>query len=132
MEHIIEPTKTTPFVKISATERLLEIKGRSYSEDTVGFFSQVNEKVRGLLSGHDSLEVKFAIEYFNTSSAKCIFDVLSTVASLNIPKQNINVKWFYEEDDIDMLEIGNDYRDLSNLEFEFCEIEEDEFEMLLV
>ncbi|MBC6426142.1 MAG: DUF1987 domain-containing protein [Ekhidna sp.] len=131
MEHVIEPTKVTPFVKISLTDSLLEIKGRSYSENSIGFFSVVNEKIKELLIGNDNLEVKFVMEYFNTSSAKCIFDTLSVITKLNIPKEKINVKWFYEEDDFDMLEIGKDYMDLSGLAFEFCEIEEGNFEVLL-
>ncbi|MBC6410661.1 MAG: DUF1987 domain-containing protein [Ekhidna sp.] len=132
MEHVIEPTKVTPFVKISLTDSLLEIKGRSYSENSVGFFSVVNEKIKKLLIGNDNLEVKFVMEYFNTSSAKCIFDTLSVITKLNIPKEKINVKWFYEEDDFDMLEIGKDYMDLSGLAFDFYEIEESNFELLLV
>ncbi|MBC6401271.1 MAG: DUF1987 domain-containing protein [Ekhidna sp.] len=132
MEHVIEPTKVTPFVKISLTDSLLEIKGRSYSENSIGFFSVVNEKIKELLIGNDNLEVKFVMEYFNTSSAKCIFDTLSVITKLNIPKEKINVKWFYEEDDFDMLEIGKDYMDLSGLAFDFYEIEESNFELLLV
>jgi hypothetical protein len=39
----------------------------------------------------------------------------------------IAVNWYYEEDDIDMMETGEDFQDLIDLDFNLVELSEDEF-----
>ena len=62
------------------------------------------------------------MEYFNTSSSKCILDVFKKLES--IADSEVSIKWFYEEDDEDMLEAGEDYEAIIDLKFEMIEVEE--------
>ena len=62
------------------------------------------------------------LEYFNTSSSKCILDVFKKLESL--AGTEVSVKWYYEEDDEDMLEAGEDYEAIIDLPFEMIEVEE--------
>ena len=39
--------------------------------------------------------------------------------------KTITINWYYEEGDDDMMEAGEDYSDLLDLDFNFREIEED-------
>ena len=62
------------------------------------------------------------LEYFNTSSSKCILDVFKKLES--VTGSEVSVKWYYEEDDEDMLEAGEDYEAIIDLPFEMIEVEE--------
>ena len=67
----------------------------------------------------------FKFEYFNTSSSKCLFDIFR---KLNIVKESgfdLSINWYYEEDDEDMLEAGEDYADLLGIEFNYVETQFD-------
>jgi len=41
-----------------------------------------------------------------------------------ISDSSVSVKWYYEEDDEDMLEAGEDYEAIIDLSFEMIEVEE--------
>ena len=62
--------------------------------------------------------------YFNTSSSKSILDVLRKLEVLKT-RSEVVVKWYYEKEDEDMLEVGEDYREIVNLPFAM--IEQDHF-----
>ena len=68
----------------------------------------------------DTTEVNVQLEYFNTSSSKCILDVFKKLESI-IGKTNITINWHYEEDDEDMLEAGEDYQAIINIPFKMME-----------
>ena len=61
----------------------------------------------------------FNFEYFNSTSAKYILDVFKTLGSLQSKGAEVRVKWHYEEDDEDMLEVGQEMSRMSKLPFEY-------------
>jgi hypothetical protein len=62
------------------------------------------------------------LEYFNTSSSKCILDLFKKLERLDGTEVSIN--WYFEEDDEDMEEAGEDYQAIINLPFKMIEVEE--------
>jgi hypothetical protein len=126
MENILlEPTRVTPLVKFDPDEGVLEMRGRSSPENAIQFYQKVIDSLSAFAeSGRDSFTANFAFEYFNTSSSKCLFDVFKRLSTLKNKGCDVNINWFYEEDDEDMMEAGEDYSDLLELEFNFIEIED--------
>lgn len=126
MERIlIEPTRITPLINFDPDEGILELKGRSSPENSLVFYQRVLDALDEYAAqGSDSLEANFAFEYFNTSSSKCLFDVFKKLSKLKDDGMSVTINWHYEEDDEDMMEAGEDYCDLLDLEFNFIEIEE--------
>lgn len=126
MEKIfIEPTRVTPLVKFDPNEGLLEIKGRSSPENSILFYQKIMDALDQYgQSGKDELTTSFSFEYFNTSSSKCLFDLFKKLKALQSNGINLIINWYYEEDDEDMMEAGEDYADLLDLEFNYLEIEE--------
>ncbi len=81
-------------------------------EHTPSFY----EPVYGILECYNDivgrqLTLIIALSHFNTSSSKILFDILKRVKKLN-SKHDISVVWFYEEDDEDMEEIIEDFREI--------------------
>ena len=127
MEKIfIEPTRVTPLINFDPNNGLLEIKGRSSPENSVQFYQSLIEALDSFAQEDEvsDLTANIAFEYFNTSSSKCLFDVFKKMTKIADAGGELTINWFYEEDDEDMMEAGEDYSDLLDLEFNFLEIED--------
>ncbi|MEQ9187092.1 MAG: DUF1987 domain-containing protein [Cryomorphaceae bacterium] len=120
----IEGTPKTPTVNFDAESGVLEIKGRSIPENAVEFYKPLVDWIGSYGdSAKSDTKVNIQLEYFNTSSSKCILDVFKKLESVN-GKTNITINWHYEEDDEDMLEAGEDYQAIINIPFKMIEMEE--------
>lgn len=126
MEKIfIEPTRVTPLISFDPESDLLEIKGRSSPENSILFYEQVLNLIDEFKeTDKPVLTVNFSFEYFNTSSSKCLYDVFRKLVEIENFDKELVINWHYEEDDEDMMEAGEDYADLLDLEINFIEIEE--------
>lgn len=126
MEKIfIEPTRVTPLVNFNPEEGFLEIKGRSSPENSILFYQKIIDNLDEYAnSGKSEFTANFSFEYFNTSSSKCLFDLFKKISLIKEKGVNLIINWYYEEDDEDMMEAGEDYADLLGLEFNYLEIEE--------
>ncbi len=115
---VVKPTKVTPGVKLMPAREYLVIKGRSSPSDALGFYRDVYQSVAEYQAlGKKSLTVCFQFEYFNTSSAKCIFNLLKLLDTIENDGVNIQVKWYYEDGDDDMFEVGEDFSSFFDLSF---------------
>ena len=123
---VIEGTKQTPKIDFDPTSGVLHISGRSIPENTFEFFNPVLtwlDEYNGVAPENTVINV--SLEYFNTSSSKYILEIFKRLKGLMDDDKNVLVKWYYEEDDEEMMETGEDYEDVSGLEFEIIAIEED-------
>ena len=117
-----EGSAKTPVVEFSSNGKLL-LKGRSIPENSIEFYKPLIEWLESYSQSPNSTTVlSVQLEYFNTSSSKCILDVFKKLESVS--GSEITVKWHYEEDDEDMLEAGEDYEAIIDLPFEMIEVEE--------
>lgn len=118
----IEGSAKTPTIEFKAEGALL-IKGRSIPENSIEFYKPLIDWIGTYgASPKDDTEVNIQLEYFNTSSSKCILDVFKKLETLSNTKVAIN--WYYEEDDEDMLEAGEDYQAIIDIPFKMIEVEE--------
>ncbi|WP_370086848.1 DUF1987 domain-containing protein [Ekhidna sp.] len=116
----IYPTRNTPAVLLDPARGVFKMYGRSSPENSLQFY----EPLRAAISSNitvDKVDVRIKMEYFNTSSSKCIYDLLKELKSLETKGKEVTVRWYYDEDDEDMLEAGEDYSDLLDLPFRFIE-----------
>lgn len=121
----IEPTRVTPLVNFDPDNGIFEIKGRSSPENSILFYQKIIDSLDEFAaSGGDQLTANFSFEYFNTSSSKCLFDLFKKLSKISDEGKAIKINWYYEEDDEDMMEAGEDYADLLDLDFNFLEIDE--------
>ncbi len=121
----IEGTAKTPTVKFDAQAGIFEIKGRSIPENSIEFYKPLVDWLDEYGKGPLPLtQVNVQLEYFNTSSSKCILDVFKKLEAINKGKSEVIVNWYYEEDDEDMLEAGEDYESIIRVPFKMIQIVE--------
>ena len=122
---IIEGTPKTPTVNFDSAHGIFEIKGRSIPENSVEFYKPLVDWLESYKETPlPKTVVNIRLEYFNTSSSKCILDVFKKLETIHKAKNEVEVNWYYEEDDEDMLEAGEDYESIIRVPFKMIEIVE--------
>jgi hypothetical protein len=110
----LEGTAKTPQVAFNDSPLSMEISGRSIPENSIAFYTPLLEWVDENLKDGGNLDVSIRLEYFNTSSSKCLMDLLKRIEQ---SPAEANVLWYYEEEDEDMLEAGEDYDAIIDMPF---------------
>ena len=119
----------TPTVILDPVTGNCEISGQSYLENTTSFYQEVIDWVReyaGQKKGAVSL--KIFLTYFNTSSSKCLAEILWILKDYQTEGGDVTVYWHYEDWDEDMRKEGEDFVDETGLEMEFVEEETEDDE----
>ena len=126
---LIKATTNTPKVVLDTDKMIFEISGESRPKDASKFYipilqwlDELGKIVTKKTDDTSLFEFNFRLEYFNSLSAKYILDMCKKLSRYSSGGENISVKWHYEEDDDDMLEVGQEMSRISKLLFEFVEI----------
>jgi len=105
----IEATKYTPQITLDAQEGLLEIKGKSYPENTFEFYQPVLAWIeRYFHAPQPHTTLKMEIIYFNSSSSKLFFDLFDLLEE-HIDSSTIQIEWIYDPENESALEAGEDF-----------------------
>jgi hypothetical protein len=126
----ISQTATTPEIKLSPWENQFFIRGTSSPEDVRALYYPVidwmKEFIDDAIGGEYKMfdkdnPVQFHIDltYFNSSSAKFIYDILTELKRLLSAGIPVKVWWSYDEEDSDMKEAGADIALLVEMEFSY-------------
>lgn len=121
---IIQATEYTPYIYLDAEKNVIEIKGYSYPENAMAFYTPVftwlHQYFSRLKSQTDIL-LNIEIVYFNSSSSRVLLDLFDLLSEQALEKSvQSRVNWIYEEEDEDMLEFGQEFQeDFRSLTFYF-------------
>tara|TARA_B100001057_G_C22837913_1_gene945916 strand:- start:1814 stop:2194 length:381 start_codon:yes stop_codon:yes gene_type:complete len=116
----LEATARTPEIRLSHGR--LEIKGECYPEDVADFASSIMPKILSSLKDSDEFKVYIKLFYFNSSTAKFLYDFFENLDDTAKSGKSIEVNWLYESDDDSMEEAGQDFaEDMENLVFNLLE-----------
>lgn len=117
-----------PAIDFDAENHVLEIAGESYHEYTQEFFQPVFDWLDQYLEeGGNSITFNFRMTYFNTSSSRRFLEILTKLENYQRDKGgNVVINWYYEENDTDMKESGEEYADDVDIEFNFIPYSEEE------
>ena len=125
MANLLEPltivsTKDTPSVIFEPLKGRFEVSGRSFPLNAKGFYQPVLDWLNSYAQNpNEKTEFVFRLEYFNTPSSKSITDILKILKNIKDNGHNISILWYYEEDDIDILDLGHVFSRIADLPFEF-------------
>ncbi len=115
----IDRTEDSPQVIFDRENGLFEISGKSLPEDVNTFYepilSWLEEYSRNPAS---KTTFDFRLTYFNTASSKVILDILTMFEEMIKEGHELVVRWFYPEEDEDILEAGEEYAEIVEVPFE--------------
>jgi len=115
----IQGSDDTPTVTLDKENNIFEISGRSLPEDVVAFYQPILDWLTEYASDPlDKTVFNFKLEYFNTASSKLLLDVLLKLEDLKNDGHDVLVRWYYPDDDEDMLDAGTEYADIVDVDFE--------------
>ena len=122
---LVEGTPKTPHINFIVDQGKLEISGRSIPENSIDFYQSVYSWIDEYAKQPKAkTTIKIQLEYFNTSSSKCVLDVFRKLEAIQKSgKSEVSVIWMYEEEDEDMMEAGDDYRAIVSLPFQIMKID---------
>ena len=122
---LLDGSSKTPTVHFDGTTGQLELRGRSIPENSIEFYKPLIDWVDQYAhTPKANTRLRVQLEYFNTSSSKCILDLFTKLEAVRSTGGEVIVEWHYEADDEDMLEAGEDYQAIINLPFKMIQIEE--------
>jgi len=114
----LKGTEITPDIEFNSTDGYLLIKGTSIPENPYESYQPlftVLDSYKPTTSGLTKAD--FLLDYFNTTSSKCILEVLKKLKALQLKGNKIEINWHYEKEDEDLLEIGQDYSNIIDIPF---------------
>jgi len=123
----IDGTTVSPSVDFNIETRTLEINGYSRPENVRDFYFpliqwldelnnyQIEERKRGVVVEPFSFNFKFV--YFNSSSAKFIYDIIILLNGFQRDGFPIKIYWFFDEDDDELREAGEELSDMASVPF---------------
>lgn len=117
----IEASEDTPKIYFEPEVEIYLLEGKSLPENAIDFYRPVFDWAQNFFYSADvpsNVVINFKFDYFNTASSKQIAKLLRIIE--NSPSnENVLIKWYYDEEDTDMLKAGNRYNKLMNIHFEF-------------
>ena len=127
---VIKQGNRTPEIRFSPDENVFYIRGTSSPEDVrklyypvLEWINKFNEEILKnefkTFNEGNPIRFQFDLEYFNSSSAKFFFDMMIEFKKLRPAGVPVIVEWYYEQEDPEMKEAGNDFSQLVEMEFTF-------------
>jgi hypothetical protein len=118
----ITQTEATPYVCLDNLQGTIHIKGNSYDEDAFTFYTPVLQWL-DQYKQYPKKETILTIElkYFNTSSAKCLYEVLDRLADIRSSQAIVTVNWYYNKRDLEMKQEIQAFSQLVELPFNIHE-----------
>jgi hypothetical protein len=119
----VEKSKKTPLIHINLKENKFLIKGPSFSENIVDIYNPIIDWIDTNIPNLDTeLVCELYFTVLNSASHKKIFQILIRLNSYLDAGKKIKVQWFYDEDDEDIMEMGEDLTELINIPFEIIPV----------
>ncbi|MGV6862543.1 MAG: DUF1987 domain-containing protein [Putridiphycobacter sp.] len=115
----IKATVKTPQIELVQDKGYILIEGISIPEDPQEFFQPLDDELNKYIKNPaESTKLVFKLEYFNTSTTLVIRNIIRKLRD-EIENSNLKVEWYFEEEDEDMQEAGEEFKILfEELDFE--------------
>lgn len=121
----IESTAITPEINFDIDNNTLSLLKVSKPENAIEFYKPLFDFIDRFETDVvkpkqiDRITVEFKFDYFNTSSAKIIHQLLTKFKKISRMGIKIDVNWYYPDDDEDMLEDGQMISEAQGMPFNY-------------
>lgn len=116
----IAATDETPMIDFNSETGVLKMSGTSISHQSDVFFQPIIEWITNYIAVAKPItQLIVEIDFFNISSSKQLLEILYKVKSLQDQNLMVAVEWHYNQEEEDMLELGQDYEMMVRLPFKY-------------
>lgn len=116
--HIL-PTGNAPEFLFNP-DGIIRIKGRGLAANNSDVIQSINEWIDEYLKNPaETTYILIALEYLNSLSTALIVNVLKKLSQVIIRSGKLEVQWYYEEDDEDIMERGEFISTTFNIPIKF-------------
>lgn len=114
-----EQTSKTPLIRFNSITGIFQLQGKSVHENSLQFYEQLFEWLEEYSKQPaDKTILNIQMDYFNTSSSKCIMDLFKKLEQISvIGKREVIINWQYDEMDDEMREAGEEYKSIIKIPF---------------
>ena len=121
----IEATKSSPAIHFDPVSGVLHIEGQSYPENSFQFFEPIFSWLERYLQQLESAcVIKLHLDYLNTSSSKCLMDLIDMAEEANDKGKDIRIEWLYDPDNDSSVELAEEFKEDLTIPFEIIAIED--------
>jgi len=116
----IKPTHNSLEVSLDPESGTLLFAGRSYPENSIGFFKPIMDWVEAYTQNPASkTEFTCKLEYVNSASRKCLVDIFRVLEAIYKSDKEVVIIWCSDEGDDTMREMGEEYENMFKMKFVF-------------
>ena len=113
----IAMTSTSPEVAYDAPSCTLRISGESYPENSFEFYDPVMRWLREAVAAQDALRLDIHVSYMNSSSTKCMLDLLDILEEASAKGFAASVLWRYDSENPRALDLAEEFQEEVTFEF---------------
>lgn len=123
----LEATPKTPELSFNYKDSTFLISGRSIPENSIEFYKPLLDWLDDYLSNpNQETRLQVKLEYFNTSSSKCLVEIFRKLERIHEKSSKVSIDWYYDEEDEDMQESGEDFREIIKIPIKMNVIKEED------
>ncbi|MFC2090242.1 DUF1987 domain-containing protein [Bacteroidota bacterium] len=118
----LSKTNNSPEVQFNSATGELNIEGRSIPEDPGEFFDKLIDWLSEYFkNAKEETLMTIKLEYINSGSSKYMLEVLRILKINHDEGKKVMVKWYFEEGDESIEELGQHYEQTIQIPFEIIE-----------
>lgn len=118
---LIEKNKDNFYINCNKDINQIMIEGSSYPENAVEFFEPVFEWIDTYFDMSEYLKISLKVIYMNTSTTKCMLDLVEVLEDYYQDGKEIEIDWFYKSGDVDIFDTGEDFKEDASFKFNIIE-----------
>lgn len=117
-------TKSSPEVDFDPGTGILKLSGQSYPENASAFYQELFTWLKNYLpAASGTIVVELSLSYMNTSSTKCLMDMIYMLEDAFNAGAELSINWYYTARNRSMRECGEEFREELSVPFNIIPVE---------
>jgi hypothetical protein len=114
----IPATASSPQVLTDPDRGLIVLAGESYPENSFEFYRPIAAWVADFMERDQrGLTLEIRLSYLNTSSIKCLIDLLDELEEAHHAGRSVALNWYYDSEDDRAMELAEEFKEDLTLPF---------------
>jgi hypothetical protein len=119
-------TLSSPRVRADPEAGLVSLAGESYPENSFEFYRPLGQWVAAYLArDRRPLTLEIRLSYLNTSSIKCLIDLLDLLEDEHRTGRTVALNWYCDAEDDRAMELAEEFREDLTLPFHITSVHPD-------